>query len=111
MILVTGSTGLIGYAASQHYLDKKETVIGIDNDLRSYFFGKKGSNKWKASILKKNKNYKHLSIDIRNKKKFLKFLKNMEKKLDLLFIQPLNHLMIGLRKSHLQILMLMPMAL
>jgi len=81
MILVTGSTGLIGYAASQHYLDKKETVIGIDNDLRSYFFGKKGSNKWKASILKKNKNYKHLSIDIRNKKKIFEIFKKYGKKI------------------------------
>ena len=41
MILITGSTGLIGSAASQYYLNKKKTVIGIDNDLRSYFFGKR----------------------------------------------------------------------
>ena len=69
MILITGSTGLIGSAASQFYLNKKKTVIGIDNDLRSYFFGKNSSNKWKELTLKKNKNYNHYSVDIRNKKK------------------------------------------
>ena len=52
MILITGSTGLIGYAASIFYLNKNEKVIGIDNDLRSYFFGKKSSNRWKELILK-----------------------------------------------------------
>ena len=69
MIIVTGSTGLIGSATCEYYLSKRINVLGIDNDLRSYFFGKKGSNKWKEFILKKNKNYKHFSIDIRNKKK------------------------------------------
>ena len=69
MILITGSTGLIGSAASTFYLDKNKKVLGIDNDLRSYFFGKKSSNKWKELILKKHKKYKHFSIDIRNKKK------------------------------------------
>ena len=57
MILITGSTGLIGFAASNFYLKKNNKVIGVDNDLRSYFFGKKSSNKWKEKILKKNNNY------------------------------------------------------
>jgi CDP-paratose 2-epimerase len=69
MILITGSTGLIGSVASNFFLSNKNNIIGIDNDLRSYFFGKKSSNKWKEIILKKNKRYKHYSIDIRNKKK------------------------------------------
>ncbi len=81
MILITGSTGLIGSDACLFYLNKKETVIGIDNDLRSYFFGKKGSNKWKEFILKKNKNYKHFSIDIRNKKKVFEIFKKYRKKI------------------------------
>tara|TARA_B100000035_G_scaffold52190_1_gene40739 strand:- start:1485 stop:1736 length:252 start_codon:yes stop_codon:yes gene_type:complete len=83
MILITGSTGLIGSAASFFYLDKKIKVLGIDNDLRSYFFGHKGSNKWKEKILKRNKNYNHYSVDIRDKKKYLIFLRSTEKKLKL----------------------------
>ena len=82
MILITGSTGLIGSDACLFYLSKKKAVIGIDNDLRSYFFGKKGSNKWKELILKKNKNYKHFSIDIRNKKKIFDVFKKYGKKIE-----------------------------
>ena len=52
MIIVTGSTGLIGSATCEYYLKKKINVLGIDNDLRSYFFGKGGSNKWKEKKLK-----------------------------------------------------------
>ena len=81
MILITGSTGLIGSAASQFYLNKKKTVIGIDNDLRSYFFGKNSSNKWKEITLKKNRNYNHYSIDIRNKKKIFDIFKKYRKKI------------------------------
>ena len=47
MIIVTGSTGLIGSATCEYYISKRINVLGIDNDLRRYFFGKGGSNKWK----------------------------------------------------------------
>ena len=81
MILITGSTGLIGSAACFFYLKENQPVVGIDNDLRSYFFGKDGSNKWKETILKKDKNYKHFSIDIRNKKKIFDIFKKYKKKI------------------------------
>ena len=81
MILITGSTGLIGSAASQYYLNKNKIVLGIDNDLRSYFFGKKGSNKWKEILLKRNKKYKHFSIDIRDKNKIFSMFKKYRKKI------------------------------
>ena len=55
-------------------------MIGIDNNLRKYFFGIKASNKWKELVLKKDKNYNHFSIDIRNKRKFSIFFKNTERK-------------------------------
>ncbi len=81
MILITGSIGLIGFDASLFYLNKKKTVLGIDNDLRRYFFGKIGSNKWKELILKKNKRYNHFSIDIRDKKKVFYIFKKFGKKI------------------------------
>ena len=81
MILITGSTGLIGFAASNFYLNKNNKIIGVDNDLRSYFFGKKSSNKWKEKILKKNNNYLHYSIDIRNKKKIFDLFKKYKGKI------------------------------
>ena len=82
MILITGSTGLIGSAASEFYLNKNKRVLGIDNDLRSYFFGKKSSNKWKEFILKKHKRYKHFSIDIRNKKKVFEIFKKYRSQIE-----------------------------
>ncbi len=75
MILITGSTGLIGSAASEFYLNQNKKVLGIDNDLRSYFFGKKSSNRWKEFLLKKYKKYIHFSIDIRNKKKIFEIFR------------------------------------
>jgi len=81
MILITGSTGLIGSATSFFYLNKKKRVIGIDNNLRKYFFGIKGSNKWKELALKQDKNYNHFSIDIRNKKKIFDIFKKYGKKI------------------------------
>ncbi len=42
--------------------------MGIDNDQRKYFFGKKGSVKKNIVDLKKNKKFIHLSINILNKK-------------------------------------------
>ena len=50
MYIVTGSTGLIGFSTSEYFLKKNIKVIGIDNDMRSYFFGKKSSNKWKKFV-------------------------------------------------------------
>ena len=42
--LITGSAGLIGSQAAQFFHNKGYYVVGIDNDMRSYFFGKDGSN-------------------------------------------------------------------
>ena len=81
MILVTGSTGLIGSATCEYYIGKRNDVLGIDNDLRSYFFGPVGSNKWKEKKLKRSKYYKHFSLDIRNKTKINEILKKYRKKI------------------------------
>ena len=81
MYIITGSTGLIGSSTADYFLKKKIKILGIDNDLRSYFFGKIGSNKWKEKKLKKNKLYTHCNIDIRDKNKILNFFKKYSKKI------------------------------
>ena len=43
--------------------------------MRSYFFGKKSSNKWKEKELKKNKLYSHYTTDIRNNAKITNIFK------------------------------------
>lgn len=42
-ILVTGSSGLIGSQACRFFANKGFKVLGIDNDMRSYFFGSEAS--------------------------------------------------------------------
>lgn len=66
-ILVTGSAGLIGSQAVQYYCERDADVIGVDNDMRSYFFGESASTKWNAESLKKAySNYTHNTSDIRD---------------------------------------------
>ena len=81
MILITGSTGLIGSSTAEFFLNKNYKVIGIDNDLRSYFFGKNASNKWKEKRLKKNPLYRHYKIDIRDEKKIQKLFKKFKQRI------------------------------
>ena len=69
MILITGSTGLIGSAASEFYLNKNKKVLGIDNDLRSYFFGKKSSNKWKIEYSLENSLEQMIRFELNKLKK------------------------------------------
>ena len=65
--LITGSGGLIGSEAVTFFVDKFDLVIGIDNNLRQYFFGKEASTDWNRNRLsEKFLNYKDYSVDIRN---------------------------------------------
>jgi CDP-paratose 2-epimerase len=65
--LITGSGGLIGSEAVAFFSDKLDIIIGIDNNLREYFFGKESSTSWNVKRLEEQySNYKHYNIDIRN---------------------------------------------
>lgn len=63
-ILITGSLGLVGLAATKYFLKKNHTVVDIDNNMRQVFFGKEGSTKANLKSLSLNKNYIHYSTDI-----------------------------------------------
>ena len=39
IVLITGSLGLVGAESVKFFCKKKFNVIGIDNDMRKYFFG------------------------------------------------------------------------
>ena len=80
--IITGSSGLVGSEAVNFFHDKGFDVIGIDNDLRKFFFGKNSSTSWvKTKLIKRNKDFKHFNVDIRNKslleKIFRKYSKNI----------------------------------
>ena len=65
--LVTGSAGLIGTEAARFFADKGMDVIGIDNDMRAYFFGTSASTDWSREQLQADlPGYHHESIDIRD---------------------------------------------
>lgn len=65
--LVTGSAGLIGSESVAFLSEKFDLVIGIDNDLRQYFFGPEASTAWnKSRIEEAHANYKHYAADIRS---------------------------------------------
>lgn len=74
-ILVTGSTGLIGSESVKFFAEKDFEVIGIDNDMRAYFFGREASTFWNLERLKKYKNYSHYTFDIRNKEELERLFK------------------------------------
>ena len=64
--IVTGSNGLVGSEAVRFLIKKKYRVLGIDNNLRKYFFGKDGDTKWQLNNLKKYKLFMNYPYDIRN---------------------------------------------
>ena len=49
--IVTGSAGLIGSEAVRHLSDKGFDIVGIDNDMRKYFFGEEASTQWQLNQL------------------------------------------------------------
>jgi len=85
VVLITGSTGLVGSEAVNFFCDKGFDVVGIDNNLRKYFFGNEGSTIWvKNNLLKRNKNFINLHIDIRNLNKLENIFKKYKKKIYLI---------------------------
>ena len=62
-VVVTGSYGLIGSEVCRFYNKLGFKIIGIDNDMREYFFGE-SSKKKNPSI--EYSNYIHYNSDIRN---------------------------------------------
>jgi CDP-paratose 2-epimerase len=66
--IVTGSSGLIGSQTVKFLIEKGYYVVGIDNDMRSYFFGKDASTKQSESSMKQEYGdmFNPLNIDIRD---------------------------------------------
>jgi len=83
--LITGSTGLVGSEAVNLFCDKGFHVIGIDNNLREFFFGKHGSTSWlKTKLIKRNYNFQNQNIDIRNYNKLKKLFKKYKKQISVI---------------------------
>lgn len=68
--LVTGSAGLIGSEAARHFAGLGLDVVGIDNDMRRYYFGDDGSTAWSLVRLTGDlgDSYTHFDLDIRDRR-------------------------------------------
>jgi CDP-paratose 2-epimerase len=65
--VITGSGGLIGSESVAFFAELGMDVVGIDNDMRRYFFGDTASTAWNTERLQRlYKNYTALDIDIRD---------------------------------------------
>jgi CDP-paratose 2-epimerase len=65
--IVTGSAGLIGSESVKFLCGKGFHVVGIDNDMRKYFFGPEASTQWNLSVLTASlPDFKNESADIRD---------------------------------------------
>ncbi len=85
IVIITGANGLVGSEAVSFFSKKKYTVIGIDNNLRKFFFGEDGSTAWiKRKIIRENKNYIHHNIDIRNLQALDKLFKKYKNNISLI---------------------------
>ena len=101
--LITGSAGLIGSEAALFFAERGYSNVGIDNDMRRYFFGAEASTAWNRQRLQEElkDKYAHFPADIRDNEEVEKiFQKN---KFDVFIPRP-NLAMIGLLKSRLPIL-------
>ncbi len=71
-ILVTGSSGLIGSEAVEHFDRQGHCVIGVDNNMRRVFFGPAGDTTWNRDRLKRiTRNFTAVDLDIRDRDKIL----------------------------------------
>jgi len=85
LVIVTGSSGLVGSETVNFFCNKGFDVLGIDNNLRKFFFGADGSTTWvKNKLLKRNKNFKNLNLDIRNYEKLKKVFKKYSRSISLI---------------------------
>ncbi len=65
--IITGSAGLIGSEAARFFAARGLDIVGIDNDMRSYFFGPDASTVRNRHRLEANlTGYRHYDIDIRD---------------------------------------------
>lgn len=67
VVVVTGSAGLIGAEAVDFFAAKGFDVVGVDNDMRRYFFGQEASTAWSRDRLAARwPGYAHVDADIRD---------------------------------------------
>jgi CDP-paratose 2-epimerase len=84
--LVTGSAGLIGSETVSYFCSLGMDVVGVDNDMRSVFFGVEASTDWNRARLEQlfPKQYRHYNADIRDQGAVQKIFREYGKSLGLI---------------------------
>ena len=78
--VVSGSCGLIGSETVSFFAEKGFYIVGIDNNLRKFFFGSDGSTLWNKKRLQAlHKNYRHYCVDVRNQGRINSIFKKYRK--------------------------------
>lgn len=71
--IVTGSSGLVGSEAVAFLHGQGFEVVGVDSNLRAYFFGADGSTDWNAqALVERFPHFRHVAIDIRDQAELTK---------------------------------------
>src|SRR5690242_822494 len=66
--IVSGSAGLIGSETCKRFHHEGFDLAGIDNDMRSAFFGPEASTLGSRRVLEQQlKHYRHFAVDIRER--------------------------------------------
>jgi CDP-paratose 2-epimerase len=86
IVLVTGSAGLIGSESVRFFCERGFKVLGIDNDMRSVFFGAEASTGWNRDRLLKTygDQYIHHSVDIRDSESISQLFKTYSSDISLI---------------------------
>jgi CDP-paratose 2-epimerase len=86
LAIITGSAGLIGSESVHFFAQQGFTVVGIDNDMRSVFFGDSASTQWNRDLLKEKygDRYLHHDIDIRDQAKVEALFETYSSSIDLI---------------------------
>jgi CDP-paratose 2-epimerase len=78
MLLVTGSSGLIGSEVVAHFACLGWPVAGVDNNQRADFFGPQGDTRWNEQRLKRSyPEFRHFELDIRDRRGVLRLVEEL----------------------------------
>src|SRR5438093_13256976 len=93
-VRVTGSSGLIGSEASEHFDRQGHEVVGVDNNMRRVFFGPAGDTLWNLERLKGvTKRFTHAALDIRDRTAMEELFRTQ--RFDLITKIPLRRTIVG----------------
>ena len=78
LLLVTGSSGLIGSEAVRYFSGLGWAVHGVDNNMRADFFGADGDTQWNLAKLRRDlPEFVHHELDIRDRAAMLALFREL----------------------------------